>query len=71
MKDLVLIAKRLGPQGSASRKMAGEYGRDDIPVIANADFGHTDPKWILPMGVRAELDPGGKRLRLLEEPVRA
>jgi muramoyltetrapeptide carboxypeptidase LdcA involved in peptidoglycan recycling len=30
------------------------------------DFGHTDPKFTLPIGVAAEIDCDGKQFRLLE-----
>lgn len=47
-----------------------EFSRPDLPVVSNLDFGHTDPQFILPLGVKAEVDPAGKRFRLLESPVR-
>ena len=28
--------------------MTEEFNVSDIPVAINMDFGHTDPKWILP-----------------------
>lgn len=34
-----------------------EYGRTDIPILTNMDFGHTDPQLVLPLGIMAELDP--------------
>ncbi len=46
--------------------VGGEFGRPDLPILANLDFGHTDPQWVLPIGVRAELDMDGRRLRLVE-----
>lgn len=49
------------------RVIADEFGRPDLPVVANLPFGHTDPQWVLPLGVRATLDPGGGTLTL-EEP---
>ena len=33
-----------------------EFGRPDLPIVAGLPFGHTDPQWVLPLGVRAELD---------------
>lgn len=36
--------------------IAGELGRTDLPIVANLPFGHTDPQWVLPLGVRAEVD---------------
>lgn len=39
------------------------------PVLADADIGHTWPKWTLPNGIMAELDAGAGRLTLLEAAV--
>jgi muramoyltetrapeptide carboxypeptidase LdcA involved in peptidoglycan recycling len=46
--------------------VGGEFGRTDLPIVANVDFGHTDPQWVLPIGVRAELDVDARTLRLVE-----
>ncbi|MEO8286948.1 MAG: S66 peptidase family protein [Chloroflexota bacterium] len=35
-----------------------EFGRPDMPVVTNMDFGHTEPQMIIPNGGRAVLDPG-------------
>lgn len=45
------------------------FGAEHLPILTNADFGHTDPQWILPLGVMAELDPIGGTFRLLEPAV--
>ncbi len=47
-----------------------ECGRPDLPIVSNLDFGHTDPQLILPLGVRAEVDPSRRAFRLLEPAVR-
>jgi muramoyltetrapeptide carboxypeptidase LdcA involved in peptidoglycan recycling len=49
--------------------VAGEFGRPELPILANLDFGHTDPQWVLPLGARAEVDCDALRLRLLEPAV--
>ena len=36
--------------------VAGEFGIIDLPIVTNMDFGHTDPQFILPLGVRAQVD---------------
>ena len=46
-----------------------EFGLDKIPIVTNMDFGHTDPKFILPIGAMAEVDASKKRFRLLEKSV--
>lgn len=51
-------------------QVLAEFGRDDLPVVSNLDFGHTDPQWILPNNVLLEIDVAGTALRLLEPAVR-
>ena len=51
------------------RVIAREFGAGALPVVTNLDFGHTDPQWILPLGVRAEIDVDARRFRLLEAAV--
>lgn len=36
--------------------VAGEFAQTSLPVVANMDFGHTDPQWIMPLGIEAEID---------------
>lgn len=40
----------------------------DLPVVANLDFGHTDPRWVLPLGVEVETAPARRALTLCETP---
>ena len=49
--------------------VAGEFGRSDLPVVANMDFGHTDPQIILPLGALAEVDCRQITFRLLQAAV--
>ncbi len=49
--------------------VAREFGKPELPIVSNMDFGHTDPQLILPLGVKAEIDCQGKRFSLLEPPV--
>ena len=46
-----------------------EWGVGDIPVVTGVDFGHTDPQFVMPNNVLAELDPDARRFRLLEAAV--
>ena len=46
--------------------VAGEEGLDDLPLIARMDFGHTDPTFVLPYGVEAEIDCEGERFSVVE-----
>jgi muramoyltetrapeptide carboxypeptidase LdcA involved in peptidoglycan recycling len=43
-----------------------EFGIRDLPIVTNMDFGHTDPQFILPLGIFAELNITEKTLRLVE-----
>ena len=33
-----------------------EFGAEDLPIVTNMDFGHTDPQFVLPLGILAEMD---------------
>ncbi|MBQ4811323.1 LD-carboxypeptidase [Pseudoalteromonas luteoviolacea] len=46
----------------------GEFGCNNLTVVSNLDFGHTDPQLIIPQGVTAEIDSQTKQIRLLESP---
>ena len=43
-----------------------EEGLDDLPLITRMDFGHTDPMFVLPYGVEAEIDCEEKRFSIVE-----
>ena len=40
-----------------------------IPIIAGMDFGHTDPFFVLPYGVRAEIDCAAHRVSIVDSAV--
>lgn len=44
------------------RRVLKEAGREDMPVVANVDFGHTSPQMTLPFGGLARLDPVAGRV---------
>lgn len=46
--------------------VAKEFGRSDLPIIANFDVGHTDPQLVLPLGVKAEIDCQSRKIKLVE-----
>lgn len=46
-----------------------EYGRQDIAIVTNMDFGHTVPQFILPYGMIAEINPILKTVSFLESAV--
>jgi muramoyltetrapeptide carboxypeptidase LdcA involved in peptidoglycan recycling len=43
-----------------------EFGKINLPIIANFDIGHTDPQFVLPLGVKAEINCLEKRVSLIE-----
>jgi muramoyltetrapeptide carboxypeptidase LdcA involved in peptidoglycan recycling len=51
------------------KKVLREFGREDMPVIYNVNFGHSEPIGIIPYGIECELDADNKRITLLEKAV--
>ena len=49
-------------------QVLAELGLESLPLVTRMDFGHTDPKFILPYGVEAEIDCDRQQIRLLESP---
>jgi muramoyltetrapeptide carboxypeptidase LdcA involved in peptidoglycan recycling len=49
-------------------QVLAEEGLQTLPLITRMDFGHTDPKFILPLGIEAELDCDRHEFRLVEAP---
>jgi muramoyltetrapeptide carboxypeptidase LdcA involved in peptidoglycan recycling len=47
------------------RVVVGEFGAEHLPIITNMDFGHTDPQFILPLGVPVEVSCEGQTVKLL------
>lgn len=45
-----------------------ELGLQSLPLITRMDFGHSDPKFILPLGAEAEIDCDRRLFRLVEAP---
>ena len=45
----------------------GEFKNEELPIITNMDFGHTDPQWILPLGIKAEINCEEKTFKLKEK----
>lgn len=46
-----------------------EFGKKELPIIYNMNFGHTAPMWILPLGVEAEIDCYNKKFTITESGV--
>ena len=49
-----------------SVQVCKEFEREDLVIVTNLDFGHTDPQFILPLGIKAQIDTTKKSLKLLE-----
>ncbi|MCX6800529.1 MAG: LD-carboxypeptidase, partial [Candidatus Falkowbacteria bacterium] len=45
-----------------------EFSQNELPIISHMDFGHTNPQFILPLGIDAEINPIEKTFKLLESP---
>ena len=45
-----------------------EFKSKELTIVMNVDFGHTDPKIILPLGCTTKIDPIEKNITLLESP---
>jgi muramoyltetrapeptide carboxypeptidase LdcA involved in peptidoglycan recycling len=46
-----------------------EFGKNDLPIVSNAEFGHTDPQIVLPNGIEIEIDLDNSKLKLTENSV--
>jgi len=44
-----------------------ESGRDDIPIITDMDFGHTDPIFIVPNGAYGQIDPINHSFKIINQ----
>ena len=49
--------------------VSGEYGLTDMPIVTRMDFGHTDPFFVMPYGVRAEIDCDAQTFSIVENAV--
>lgn len=52
------------------RRVLREYNLQDKPVITQMDFGHTDPMFTIPYGVKAEIDCINQTFSILENAVK-
>ena len=48
------------------RVVRQESSLEAVPIVTGLDFGHTDPMWTLPQGVRVRVDPSSERITFLE-----
>ena len=59
---MAVIRKKIWPKYFELVK----YGKNNLPIVANFDIGHTDPQLVLPLGVKAEINCKNKKIRLIE-----
>jgi muramoyltetrapeptide carboxypeptidase LdcA involved in peptidoglycan recycling len=52
----------------AVRNVLAEMNLTSVPLITRMDFAHTDPIFVLPLGLEAEIDCDRHQLRILESP---
>lgn len=68
----LLMGKPLGDRAEydmlnrVTREVLAEFGRPDLPVLANASFGHNCPSGVIPMGAMAEIDCDKGKFTILE-----
>lgn len=55
---------------TAIKKVMKEFGKEDLPVICNMNFGHTEPKICLPYGALAEINCNDVSFSILESAVK-
>jgi muramoyltetrapeptide carboxypeptidase LdcA involved in peptidoglycan recycling len=46
-----------------------EYGLTHIPIISDMDFGHTDPMFVIPLGVTVRIYSGRRQVSIPESAV--
>jgi muramoyltetrapeptide carboxypeptidase LdcA involved in peptidoglycan recycling len=61
--------KYYGEYKEVIRETLAEFGADNLPVLCNANFGHTEPMFVLPYGAEAEIDPVKQTFTILEQAV--
>jgi len=61
--------ERFGDYDQIILQVVEEEGLTDLPIITRMDFGHTDPMFVLPYGVQAEIDCDQQRFAIVEAAV--
>ena len=46
-----------------------EYGLNEMPIVTNMDFGHTDPMFVIPMGMKVRIDSTKQEIAIDEAAV--
>ena len=45
------------------------YGLNDMPIVTNMDFGHTDPMFVIPIGMKVRIDSAKQEIAIDEAAV--
>ncbi|HEV2855717.1 MAG TPA: S66 peptidase family protein [Thermoanaerobaculia bacterium] len=62
----VTVADFGGYEDALIQVVVREEGLTELPIVTRMDFGHTDPMFVLPQGVRARIDCGAGRFSIVE-----
>ena len=46
-----------------------EYGLNDMPIVTNMDFGHTDPMFVIPIGMKVRINSTKQEITIDEAAV--
>ena len=46
-----------------------EHGLNDMSIVTNMDFGHTDPMFVIPMGIKVRIDSDKQEIAIDEAAV--
>ena len=46
-----------------------EYGLKELPIVTNMDFGHTDPMFVIPIGMKVRIDSAKQEITIDEAAV--
>ncbi len=46
-----------------------EHGLNDMPIVTNMDFGHTDPMFVIPIGMKVRIDSAKQEIAIDEAAV--
>lgn len=52
------------------RAIREEHGLNEMPIVTNMDFGHTDPMFVIPIGIRVRIDSFKQEITIGEAAVR-
>lgn len=51
------------------RAVREEHGLNDMPIVTHMDFGHTDPMFVIPIGMKIRIDSTKQEISIDEAAV--